>query len=118
MVQHVIKIPNWRPANLNSLFRCHWSVRNRKKKADAQMIQAYAMAIPKATGKRRVGLHIVLHGSQQAADPDAYWKSLLDGLVKCSLLVDDSSQYCELSPPTYERGKKSYSGTTIILEDL
>jgi hypothetical protein len=40
---------------------------------------------------------------QRGADPDAYWKSLLDALVHAGLLVDDSPKWCELGPVRFER---------------
>jgi hypothetical protein len=111
-------IPNWRPASLNELMG--GSVRNkiRRKKADRKIITFYCCRLPKATAKRHVSLHIVLTGRQQEADPDAYYKSLLDGLVKCGMLVDDKGEYCSYGMPTYSRGTKEQAGTHITLEDI
>lgn len=120
MTTHSIFIPNWRPINLNAMFRKHWSQRNKAKKADALMLHgSFAEAkTPKATGKRLVEVHIILTGKQQQADPDAYWKSLLDGLVKCGQLVDDKGTFCETRDPTFEKGAKGQAGTRITLTDI
>lgn len=118
--QYQVFIPNWRPINLNAMFAKHWSKRNKAKKEDAKTIFAaiHEAKIPKATSKRHVGLHIALTGSQKEADPDAYWKSLLDGLVKCGALIDDSDTYCSFGMPTYERGTAEQAGTRITLTDI
>jgi hypothetical protein len=115
---HILFIPGWRPAPLNKIMHGHWSNGNRLKKADFGMITAYAMAsrIPKATGRRRVELHITLTGQQKQADPDAYAKSTLDGLKRCGLLVDDSGAWVEWVTPTYDRCGEP--GTRITLTDL
>jgi hypothetical protein len=90
----------------------------RRKKADAQMIAVYGRSIPKAVGKRRVDLEIILKPKQRGGDVDAYNKSLLDGLVRCGLLVDDNRQHVELSQPTYSRGTEKDWGARIVLEDV
>jgi hypothetical protein len=115
--RHVLTIPGWHPNTVNQLLR---SVRERirLKKADRQLIATYARlaGIPPAAGKRRVSLCITLGPGQRAADPDAYWKSLLDALVQCGQLVDDNRQGCELGEVAFERGGERK--TTIMLEDL
>jgi len=120
MTTHSIFIPNWRPKRLNELLSVHHMRQGRLKKADARMLQAYfaKFQTPKATGKRLVELHIILTGQQKQADPDAYWKSLLDGLVKCGQLVDDKPAFCSYAMPTYERGTKEQAGTRITLTDI
>ena len=115
---HKITIHNWRPAAINTLMRSHWSTPGKLKKADANMIAAYAMidSIPKATGKRRVSLEITLTGRQRQVDPDAYQKSTLDGLVKCGMLLDDNAASVEWGCVWYIRIGEA--GTTIILTDM
>ena len=114
---HTLVIERWRPLRLNDmLYRNRYSVA-RRKRADKHLIaiEAVRQGVPKAAGPRRVSIHVVLSGRQKAADPDAYWKSLNDGLTSCGLLVDDSSRYCTLGPVTYERGE--VTRTIITLED-
>lgn len=115
---HRIPIKRWRPASLNQLMSGHWRAKHRLKLADRELVGMYAVqaGVPKAEGKRRVSLEIVLQGRQQEADPDAYWKSLLDALVYAGLLVDDSREWCELGAVTYSRGDEG--STTIVLEDV
>jgi Holliday junction resolvase RusA-like endonuclease len=49
-------------------------------------------------------------------DPDASWKSVLDGLVHARMLIDDSRKWCKLGDVTFERG--SERATTIQLTDI
>jgi len=111
-----VTIPDWRPARINSLVGVHWAVAAKRKKLDRNLLSVYFQGKPKATTKRRVRLHIILTGRQKEADPDAQYKSLLDGLVKCGMLVDDSNQWCEITTPTYDRALQG--STTIMLEDV
>ncbi len=110
-----IKIDNYHPTRLNQLMNVHWSVANKKKKADTLMISACSQHIPKALGKRRVELIIEMGSKQRCADVDAFWKVVLDSLVRCRLLVDDHPKHCEIMPVQFPRGKKS---TTIRLHDV
>ena len=115
-----IAIPNWRPAALNRDAKHAGQVGARLKKADGEMVAFYAIqcCTPKATGKRRVSLQIVLTGQQKEADPDAYQKSLLDALVHAGLLTDDNSQGVEWGGVEYNQNGSVTAGTTIILEDV
>lgn len=114
-MEHVIHIPQWRPATLNQLMG-HWSKTHKLKKSDRQIIAHYCKDTPKATGKRRVSLHISLKGRQQKADPDAYWKSLLDALVACGQLINDNDANVELGTVTYDR--EVQAGTVITLTEV
>jgi hypothetical protein len=93
-----LDIPRWHPSRLNELMGCHWGKRSRLKRADRQTVALLAKlpGIPKAPGPRRVSLRIVLKPRQRASDPDAYWKSTLNALVSCGLLLDDDRQTVEL----------------------
>ena len=115
---YTLRIDNWHPRRLNELLAVHWSKAGQLKKADQQLVAAMSLnaRIPRATGKRRVRLHLILAPRQRGADPDAYWKSLLDALTSCGLLVDDNRQHVELTMPTFARGKRRE--TIITLEDL
>lgn len=115
---HMLHITQWHPARLNQWEGRHWSVKNCLKKADREMVGTYAIlvGIPKASGKRRITLTLTLSPRQRGGDPDAYWKSLLDALAACGLLVDDNRQNVELAPVLFQRGKER--ATTIVLEDL
>lgn len=113
-----LEIPGWHPTLLNKLYDGHWAARARLKAADAQTLAAAVLvyAVPPATGKRRVRLHVVLAPRQRAGDPDAYAKSLLDGLVLAGALKDDNRQWCEWERPTFSRGEHAVSYVT--LEDV
>lgn len=111
---HTIHILDWHPTPLNKLLG-HWARSSKLKKLDRGVIAYYFADIPKAAGKRRVSLEIVLGKGQRACDPDAYWKSLLDALVHAGQLVNDSPKWVELAPVKFSR---SIAGATITLEDI
>lgn len=110
-------IPNWKPPTLNVLMRGKIKTRIALGKATKAIVAGYALKeeVPKAGGRRRVNVFVVLEGRQREADTDAYWKGLLDALVSCGLLLGDKSAHVQLGEVMHERGK---SGTVIVLEDL
>ncbi len=118
LLTHRLEIAAWRPFTDNQLINCHWRTKHKRKDSDKEFVACYAhlQRIPKATGKRRVSLEIVLVGRQKETDPWAYLKSLNDSLVSCGLLVDDTARYVEFGGTVYSRGKEAM--TTIILSDL
>ena len=109
-------IPSWHPARINELLGVHWSKAAKRKKSDASLVAHYTRDLPWATGKRRVGLEIILGHKQRAGDPDAYHKSLLDGLVHAHMLIDDNRQHVEITPVVFSRGNPW--GAKIALEDV
>jgi hypothetical protein len=76
----------------------------------------YVYGIPKAKGKRRVTLKLILGRRNKTRDKDSSHKAVLDALKTASLIVDDSPEWCECTPLEQERAKES--ATVIILEDL
>lgn len=125
--QWTVEIPDWHPVRTNQLIGADWrSVYKLKKEQHFLVAMSFWRAsVPPADRtvdgyptqrKRRVSLTIVLGPRQRGGDPDAYWKVLLDSLVKCHILVDDRKEWVELAPVQYERGKKP--ATIIMLEDL
>ena len=112
-----IDIPRFHPTPLNKLLGS-WRRAGRLKKADREMIGTYARlaGVPRATGKRRVSLMLTLAKGQRACDPDSPWKSVLDSLVACGLLLDDRRQTVEIGAIEFVRGPQS--ATRIILDDL
>jgi hypothetical protein len=113
-----IIIPDFAPTRTNALLGSHWAKAGRLKRIDREMIGGYFLVgrFPKATGKRRVRLRVVVDGVGRMGDPDGYLKSCLDALVKCGALLDDSARWCELETPVVERGDSPR--TEIILTDL
>jgi hypothetical protein len=113
-----ITIPHWHPYRLNQTRGRHWSVEHRLKERDRALIALYAQTagVAVATGPRRVHLALTLGKGQRGGDPDAYWKGLLDSLVRLYLLIDDSPKYVVLYPVEFARGKEAE--TTIELYDL
>jgi len=115
---HILTISGWMPTSDNK-FTGHWSRRHRLKRVDQQQVavEARLQGIPPATGKRRVS--IVATSDQHSGrlpDPTNLLKSLLDALVRCRLLVDDSDDGCEVMPPQVRRGQERQ--TVIVLEDV
>ena len=94
-VIHTIDIPSWNPVPINKWRGRHWGVRHKLQRGQAAIIGVYALqqGVPKATGRRKVRLTVYKPG--KAPDADAYDKSLLDALVTCGLLVDDSQEWIE-----------------------
>lgn len=98
----------------NQLVKRHWRHGWRLGKQDKAMVATACLLarVPRAEGKRRVDLHVIL-GPRQRADADCFWKVLLDSLVACGTLRNDSSKWCELGPVTFERGPKAAMVVTI-----
>lgn len=119
MVAYVIEIPDFLPATVNDLLRMHWAPRNRLLKEEAQLVALYARlaGVPPASCRRRVTIAFRAPGGRRAkvGDPEARFKGLLDALVKCGCLVDDSDEFLDLMPRVRERGAVR---TLIVLEDL
>lgn len=105
-----------RPHTLNEIMRGHWSNGGRLKRADRDLIALAAILAkaPKATGKRKVSLRLVVPKGRKRCDGDSLWKTVLDSLVHCDMLVDDGPDWCEIGPVVYETGYPL--STTIILE--
>lgn len=118
MIPYVVEIPDWHPIRTNELIGSGWRSVYRRKTTQHNLVAAYFWKanIPFADIKRRVTLLIILGPRQRGGDPDAYWKVLLDSLVKCHALVDDRKEWVELEPVQYERGDRP--ATFIMLEDV
>lgn len=119
MATHALTLPDYLPLKVNDLLRMNRHARNRALKVEADLVAGYALQarLPHATGKRRVSVTFSAPGGRGAktADPDARLKGLLDALVRCGLLVDDSPDWCALGAVECERGQKQ---TRIILEEV
>lgn len=116
MATHVLTIDGWHPTSLNRMLGYHWTRRRKLKAFDRDVIALEALRLPRATGKRRVSIHLTLAPRQRGYDPDNLLKGLLDGLKHAGMLVDDSRTWCELGPVTFGRGVRK--ATTITLEDI
>ena len=119
MSAYVIEIPNWLPWTTNEYVRTNHFKRQRRLKAETEIVAAYAKmaGVPPAKGRRRVAFTFSAPSGRGAkvGDPDGRLKVLLDCMVRAGLLVDDSDAFVELAPRVAVRGKK---GTTITLDDL
>src|ERR1700735_3273135 len=93
MAVYWINIPDWCPVRINQWRGRHWSVRAKLVRQQVAMIGTYALlqGVPLAKGKRKVRLCVWKPG--QSVDSDAYTKDILDALVQCRLLVDDSDKW-------------------------
>lgn len=111
------RVPDWCPTPLNKiLYGRHWTTGAKHKKSDAEIVAHYGRNVPKASQKRAVSLHVVFPPGKRMPDVDAYAKSLLDCLVHCGLLVNDSAAWCVLNPVAYSRGQALVSFVTV--EDI
>ncbi len=121
---HTFRIPHEQPPTLNSLMRGKIKDRIRLSRdwETAITLACRGSGIPEATTKRRVTITVVLGYRQRGADPDAYFKAVGDGLVRCGRLKGDSRRHVEWMPVQYERGewngKTFVKETRIRLEDL
>lgn len=117
MATYTIHVPGWLPTPLNKLMRGRWASSKHKAKDREVLDRAvYCHAVPKAAGKRKVMLHVVMPPGRRAPDPDSLFKSLLDGLVHLELLKDDNRLWCEPGPVSFSRGDALC--TFLTLEDL
>jgi hypothetical protein len=113
-----VEIPGFRPISLNVLLRTHWAKRTGLA-ASTLLIVGYHLksaGVPKAAGRRRVGMRITLAGRDKPLDDDNAWKLVLDTCVATRVLVDDRREYVERTPVEYDRGP--HRKTVIILEDI
>lgn len=113
-----LSLDGWLPVNLNTLMRMHRHARSKALHADAQVIgaEAHSQGLVKAAGRRRVGMLIRYARGKTPVDPDAYFKSVLDALRKCGLLLEDNRHAVELGSVSYEEAPRK--GLVITLEDL
>lgn len=90
MATYRIEIPA-HTSRLNELLG-NWRRAAARKKRDRQLVALACLAagVPPAEGKRRVSLIVGL-GPRQRCDPDCWHKSLLDSLVACKVLRNDSN---------------------------
>jgi hypothetical protein len=113
-----IVLPGFRPPSLNRLMR--GKIRDRIRlghEARSRIaLEARHANVGRATGRRRVSVEVTLSGRQRPLDVDSIWKALLDGLVSCGLLVDDSCRYCTLGSVVFARGEAT--STRVILENV
>lgn len=113
-----ILIIDWHPTLCNALMG-DWREAHERKKRDADMlgIHIFLFRVPSATRRRRVTLTLTYRVGQTHCDPDAPFKSLLDGLTRRGMLVDDSPKWLELMPLRYGT-PGSRRETLIEIEDI
>lgn len=120
-----IWIPGWYPAPLNKLMGRAESYSGKLKRNDLAVVAASFMAsgILRATGRRRVDLHIVLACGKRRPDKDGQWKSVLDALTHCGAILGDSPNLLMQGKVSFSRaeefvGEHPVYGTFVIIEDL
>ncbi len=117
--RYEISLPNYRPPRTNELFRAKMRGRMALERECKQFVDFYGSHVPKATGKRRVSMVVTLAVRQRMPDSDENClKAVLDSLVACSLLVDDSRVWCECVPTEFVLSRKRQPNTLITLEDV
>lgn len=119
-----IVIPDFLPTSLNKLLRMHWSKRLKVQQSEWDLIAYYCAGSDNNPGirralapdrRRRVHLQFE-HTGKRPPDPDNLLKTVIDGLVKCGRLVDDSQKWLDLETPTVVRGPRRR--TVILMEDV
>lgn len=116
-MKQTLYLYGYHPPTVNELLG-NWRVAAKRKKACVNIMwqSCLEQKLVKASGKRMVSIIITTAKKGRRPDPDAYYKSTLDALVKCNMLVDDSSKWCEHSQTLITTGEKNL--TTIILTDI
>ena len=116
-MKQILHLYGYHPPTINELLG-DWrrSGRLKKKCVNVMWASCLEQKLVKATCKRMVSIIITTAKRGRRCDPDAYYKSTLDALVKCNMLVDDSSQWCEHMQTMITTGDKNL--TTIILTDI
>ncbi len=115
---HRLVFPGLLPL-LNQVRGRHWSSEAKAKKELGTRLRLCAIdqRTPQATCRRSVSLTVTLGPRRKQPDADAYDKILLDALVRCGLLLDDSARglvgRVEIA---FERG--SSDETIITLTDV
>ena len=121
MPRYEVTIEDWQPATVNELM-ASVKQRIRLKRRDRDFVNLYVKVrggVPAATGKRKVGLRLTMAAGQRRCDVDAYWKSLLDALKFCGLIVDDGPLWLEITPVEFDPVRlDGHFLTTITLEDV
>lgn len=118
-MKHILTIPRWMPVSDNILMGAHRFTKIKLKKADANAIywSMREQRIPTALKRRKIEVVIKCKPRGRMPDPTNFAKSLLDAMVKCRLVIDDSQRWCEYVTPIIKRGKGKDWGTEIIIED-
>lgn len=107
----------YHPPTINELLKEKWrAARLKKKCVEIMWKSCLEQNLVKASGKRMVSIIITTCKPGRRADPDAYYKATFDALVKCNMLVDDSSKWCDHVSTLITTGDKNK--TTIILADI
>lgn len=106
----------------------HWSKRNRDTKRAESMLRVLSRGIPKASTKRIV--HVTSYRKQRCRDDSNLRggaKGLLDAIVRCGLLLDDSDKLASISyeqftlsqmPPDLANKYNGRPCTVVTLEDV
>ena len=114
-------IPQWRPPLVNEWRGKHWSVAHKLRRATTDLLALYALTqgVPKATGRRRVSVEILLAPRMRRPDRDAFDKLFLDAMVAAGLLLDDGDRgLAGRVEVTFRRVPAAEWGTIITVEDL
>jgi hypothetical protein len=110
------------PPSPNQMRGAHWSrVKRERDTVGWAVLAGWAQAgRPRAHG-RRAHVHVHLLAPGVADDPDnrlARCKQLLDQLVACGALADDSERFMQVDVPTRERARVGSCVVTISYEPV
>lgn len=94
-MKQILIIPNFRIRSLWEISTKNVFKNNRIKKADMEVIAYYSKDLIKADCKRRVTIRCTIPKGARRLDDDNCWKIMLDALVKCGMLVNDSPKWVQ-----------------------
>ena len=121
----VLQLPGWLPTSVNRLLggrtRGGIIARHKLKQADVAHIGVAATlhGARKATGPRRVDIHLVQPKGRRRIDADNCWKVTKDGLKHAGLLLDDTPRLCRDGDVTYSKALDGgWWGTWLVLTDV
>lgn len=115
-------VPDWTPPSLNHVMGWHWKRKEVFKASVANLLAVYArmagvpLTTPEYRPVRRVHFLCVYAGGVRLPDPDNLYKLTLDAMTRCRIIVDDGPEWCEVTPPSLQRGSKS--ATVFTVRDL
>jgi Holliday junction resolvase RusA-like endonuclease len=116
-------IPGWIPTPLNKLMG-HWGARGRRKAHDLEMLSTAVKVhdgIPQQQeggGVRQVDILVLLPKGKRAFDPDALFKSTMDGLVHTGVLYNDSHRYVRVGRTIFAKWQEPEPATYITIQEL
>lgn len=114
-----IFIPDWHPPRKNvynrgATYQARAARRRVMRLHTARMVDAYmhAYKVPKADGKRRIQITVVMGKGKRAGDPDGYQECINDAMQDAGLILNDNHHKSEILQPKIDRAQ----GNATLIE--